>query len=153
MITSNQIKNNLRRINPQAKKVYFGLNKPQQHEQPLTETNNILRQPKKQLKMNFSINPSTETVKKMAKGYNYFGFEQIKGIDRVVDVNIGTNPTEAGIFQSGVLTGKKDILNNQYTKEIIKTNNAIEKEQEQKQQEAEQDEIIQQDVLLSFLTR
>jgi hypothetical protein len=153
MISTNQIHHNLNKINPTAKMVYYGFNKQPTNEQPLTTTKNIMTNPNKPKTKRFGYNPSSNTIKMARRLNNYYGFEKIKGIDNIVDVNIGTNPTEAGIMASGVLTTKKNILVNQYEKSLMNTEKQIQKEQIDKDIEQQKEETIKEDVLLSYITR
>lgn len=131
--------------------VYFGRNIMSKPEKAEITTDNFVE---KQKFSNKPLNPTSETIKNLTRNLNYYGFDKkIYGIDKIISVPIGNNPTDAGILQSGALTAKKNLFVNQYQKQIQKDIQEQEKEQQEEMKQEMENDKLQQDVLLSYLTR
>lgn len=107
-------------------------------------------------KMVKAVNPSAKTVQRMIQRKNYYGFDKYNpNLNQFTSVNIGANPTDAGVLQSGLMANDamKNKLVQQYQNKVISEVAQQQKMAEQEMQQESNNEMIQQDVLLSYLTR
>lgn len=103
-----------------------------------------------------AVNPSAKTVQRMIQRKNYYGFDKYNpNLNQFTSVNIGANPTDAGVLQSGLMANDamKNKLVQQYQNKVISEVAQQQKMAEQEMQQESKNEMIQQDVLLSYLTR
>jgi hypothetical protein len=146
----------LNKVNPTPKMVYFGLNKMNAPEKMQQITHFRISNKTPDNIFNKINQPSSKTVNKMIQHKNYYGFDKYnKNLNQYTNVNIGSNPTQAGILQSGVLSTdqNKDKLVQQYMNKVEQTNKEQQKQVENEMKEQEKQETVKQDVLLSYLTR
>jgi hypothetical protein len=130
--------------------IYFGLNK-MSHPEKIQQPGQFAKPQKVK-----AINPSAKTVQRMIQRKNYYGFDKYNpNLNQYTSVNIGANPTDAGVLQSGILANDtmKNKLIEQYQNKVISEINRQQKQAEEETKEQADNQAIQQDVLFSYLTR
>lgn len=143
------------KINPQPRQVYFGQNK-MTHPEKFMGLSSVGLTNKEPENIHNKINIDSKNVNKILQKKNYYGFDKYnRNLNQMTGVPLGSNPTEAGVLQSGVANTDKNkmVVVNLFAKKLEMEQKEQEKNQMEEIKEFEKNEQTRLDVLASYLLR